>query len=89
MVDVWVTFIFGVIGYGMRKFGYGLAPMVLGMILGPLCETSLQRAMHISDNDPFVLITRPISGAVLLLAVLSFSYPIIRDYYARKKVRNV
>ncbi len=89
MVDVWVTFIFGVIGYLMRKFGYGLAPMVLGMILGPLCETSLQRAMHISDNNPFVLITRPISGVVLLISVLSFSYPIIRDYYAKKKARSV
>jgi len=36
----------------------------------------------------FVLITRPISGAVLLIAVLSFCYPIIRDYYAKKKMKK-
>ena len=88
MTDVWVTFVFGVLGYGMRKFGYGLAPMVLGMILGPLCETSLQRAMHISDNDPFILITRPISGSVLAIAILSFFYPIIRDYVQKKRMRR-
>ncbi len=88
MTDVWVTFIFGVLGYFMRKFGYGLAPMVLGMILGPLCETSLQRAMHISDNNPFILITRPISGSVLAIAILSFFYPIIRDFIQKKRLRG-
>lgn len=78
MADVWMTFGFGVMSYFMRRYGYGLAPMVLGMILGPLCETSLQRAMIIADYDPLFLITRPISGSLLALSVLSFLYPWIR-----------
>jgi putative tricarboxylic transport membrane protein len=78
MADVWITFGFGVMSYFMRRYGYGLAPMVLGMILGPLCETSLQRAMIIADYDPLFLITRPISGSLLALSVLSFLYPWIR-----------
>lgn len=78
MADVWITFGFGLMSYFMRRYGYGLAPMVLGMILGPLCETSLQRAMIIADYDPLFLITRPISGSLLALSVLSFLYPWIR-----------
>jgi len=89
IADVWITFAFGIVGYLMRKFGYGLAPMVLGMILGPLCETSLMRAMIVSDYDPMVLVTRPISGSVLALSALSFSYPFVRDFLARRRQRQI
>jgi len=85
MADVWITFGFGVMSYFMRRYGYGLAPMVLGMILGPLCETSLQRAMIIADYDPLFLITRPISGSLLALSVLSFLYPWIRRLITGKE----
>ncbi|MDB4444423.1 tripartite tricarboxylate transporter permease [bacterium] len=88
MTDVWVTFAFGVVGYLMRKYGYGLAPMVLGMILGPLCETSLQRALFMSDYNPMILIARPISGSVLVLSVLSFFYPFIMKFIKSKKGKN-
>ncbi|MCJ7596204.1 MAG: tripartite tricarboxylate transporter permease [Desulfobacterales bacterium] len=83
--DVWVMFAFGVLGFLMRKFAYGLAPMVLGMILGPLCETSLQRAMYLADYKPLSLFTRPLSGLLLGLSILSFFYPLIRDFFKQRK----
>lgn len=79
LTDVWITFAFGLLSYFMKKFGFGLAPMVLAMVLGPICETSLQRAMIIADYDPLFLVTRPISGSLLALTVLSFLYPVFRD----------
>jgi putative tricarboxylic transport membrane protein len=79
MTDVWITLGFGVLSYFMRKFNFGLAPMVLALVLGPLCETSLQRAMLMADYNPFYLVTRPISGTLLAISVLSYFYPFIRD----------
>jgi putative tricarboxylic transport membrane protein len=79
MTDVWITLGFGVLSYFMRKFNFGLAPLVLALVLGPLCETSLQRAMLMSDYDPLYLVSRPISGSLLALSVLSYFYPFIRD----------
>jgi len=83
MTDVLITFGFGVLGYYMRKYGYGLAPMVLAMILGPLCEASFQRAMIITNNDFFGMVTRPLSGAMLAFSVISLCYPWIRQLIQR------
>ncbi len=79
MTDVWITLAFGVLSYFMRKFQFGLAPMVLALVLGPLCETSLSRAMIIADYNPLFLVSRPISGSLIALSFLSFLYPFIRD----------
>ena len=71
MFDVWVMFIFGIIGYFMRKLGYPIAPMVLATVLAQMLETSLQQALLISQGSPLVFITRPISAVFMGLALLS------------------
>ena len=53
--------------------------MVLALVLGPLCETSLQRAMLMADYNPLYLVSRPISGTLIALSALSFFYPYVRD----------
>lgn len=78
MVDVWVTAVFGVLGFLMKRYGYGLAPMVLGLILGPLCETSFQRAIVIADYSYANLVTRPITGVLLAISVFSLLFPTIK-----------
>ena len=79
MTDVWIMFAFGILGYFMRKYKFGLAPMILALILGPLCESSFQRGMIIADYNPLFFVARPISGPILGLAVLSFIYPLFRN----------
>ncbi|HKI97219.1 MAG TPA: tripartite tricarboxylate transporter permease [bacterium] len=74
MFDVWTLFFFGVLGYQMRVFGFPLAPMVLGVILGPIAEVNLSRAMAISW-DPVLFLVRPWSLFFLTLAVLSLIFP--------------
>ncbi len=64
---------FGLLGYGLRRFGYPIAPVVVGLILGPLAEQQLRRALAISQGDPTVLVSSPVAlvlYAVALIAVL-------------------
>lgn len=82
--DMWVLFIFGVLGYFMSKFGFPLAPTILGVILGPVGETNLRRAL-VSNDDWTLFFTRPISATFLLLSVVSIVYPIYQEMRARKK----
>jgi len=67
--DVYVTAIFGVIGYVFYKLKCEPAPLLLGFILGPMMEENLRRAMLLSRGDPMTFITRPLSLTLLLMAV--------------------
>jgi putative tricarboxylic transport membrane protein len=69
--DVWVMFVFGIVGYFMRKFGYPVAPMVLASVLAQMLETSLQQSLLISQGSAMIFVTRPISAVFMGLAVLS------------------
>ena len=64
MFDVYVMLVFGVLGYVMRQFGYPMAPLVLGIVLGDLLEKNLRRALILSDGDLTPFFTRPISAVV-------------------------
>ncbi len=70
MDNVWALLLFGVLGYLMVKFGIPLAPLILGVILGDQIEINLVRSL-MTDADPWLFVTRPISGAMLGLSVLS------------------
>ena len=66
------------IGYVFYKLGCEPAPLVLALVLGPLMEENLRRALLISRGDPSVFVTRPISLALLVMAlalVLLFVLP--------------
>jgi putative tricarboxylic transport membrane protein len=70
MATVYVLLASGVLGYGMVKFGFPLAPFILGVILGDQIEINLVRSI-MTDADPWLFITRPISGVLLGASVLS------------------
>jgi TctA family transporter len=63
--------VFGLLGYVLLKLECELPPFILGFILGPMLEEHLRRAMIISSGDPSVFFTRPISGALLAVAVIT------------------
>lgn len=69
--DLWITLLFGVVGYLMRKLGFPVAPMVLAAVLAKLMETSLLQSLVLSSGSPLIFFTRPISLAFMLLAFLS------------------
>jgi putative tricarboxylic transport membrane protein len=68
--NVYVLLLFGVIGYLLVKCGFPLAPLILGVILGDQIEINLVRAL-MTDSDPWLFLTRPISGVMLGLSVVS------------------
>lgn len=65
--DVVLTAIFGLAGYWFVKHDFEPAPMLLGLMLGPMMEENLRRAMVISNGDTMVFVTRPISAALLII----------------------
>jgi len=68
--DLYVMFIFGALGYVLRKLSYEPAPLVLAFVLGPLLEKNLRQALILSDGSLSVFVTRPLSAVSLLVAVL-------------------
>ena len=83
--DVWVMFFFGVLGYFFKKFEYPVAPVVLALVLGDLLERSLRQSLAMSQNDPTIFFTRPISGVLLLVCLLSLTSPLIRSWWERRQ----
>jgi putative tricarboxylic transport membrane protein len=67
--DLFTVAVFGALSYVLIKLGGEPAPLLLGFVLGPMLEENLRRAMIISRGDPTVFLTRPLSAALILLAV--------------------
>jgi putative tricarboxylic transport membrane protein len=68
---------FGVLGFLMRRFDYPVAPVVVGLILGPVAEAQLRRALQISLGDPMVLLQSPMSATLLGIALLALVAPFV------------
>jgi putative tricarboxylic transport membrane protein len=68
--NVWTLLLFGVVGYLLVKLDFPLAPVILGVILGDQIEINLVRSL-MTDADPWLFLTRPISGLLLGLSALS------------------
>jgi TctA family transporter len=66
--DIWLVIAFGIVGYTARLLGFPPAPLVLGLVLGPLMEIHFRRTMIFSGGDFSAFVTRPISGTVLALS---------------------
>ncbi|SNR61760.1 Tripartite tricarboxylate transporter TctA family protein [Paracoccus sediminis] len=73
--DLALLYGIGVLGFFMRRSDFPTSPVVIGMILGPFAEQQFRRAMTISQGDLSVFISRPISAALLLLALLAIMLP--------------
>jgi putative tricarboxylic transport membrane protein len=75
VVDLATLLVFGLLGVLMRRWGFPVAPAVIGLILGPLAETQFRRALAISQGDPTVFVTQPISAALLALTAALLLVP--------------
>jgi putative tricarboxylic transport membrane protein len=77
VVDVWVMFAAGILGFLLRKAGVPLGPLVLGLILGPMMEANLRRALILSRGDWWGTLSRPIVLFFLVATVLSLLLPLL------------
>jgi putative tricarboxylic transport membrane protein len=76
--DVGVMIAFGVLGYIFRKLDWPLAPTVLALILGPMMERALRTSLEMSAGDLTILVTRPISLVLLIIAAVVLASPAVR-----------
>jgi putative tricarboxylic transport membrane protein len=88
ITDVWLMVIFGIVGYLFERFRFPITPLVLGVILGPLAESSFMTTMISYANDWTVFFTRPISGPIMTLALLTLLYPIFRRMHQETRRRR-
>src|SRR4030095_215972 len=72
VVDVWIMLAMGGIGYVLRKFGYDLAPVALGLVLAPMLELSVRQSLAMSAGHYSLFVTRPIALAMFAIGVVLF-----------------
>lgn len=88
LVGVGISLVFGVLGYIMLKNGYPPAPMVIALILGPKVEESLRQSLVLSDNNPSIFFTRPISLIFIIVVVLTAVSPLLQKLIAKMKLKK-
>ena len=89
VTDVWLMVIFGIVGYLFERFKFPITPLVLGVILGPLAESSFMNTMISYGNDWTEFFTRPISGPIMAAAILTLLFPAIRHLrheYSQRRI---
>ena len=79
LLNIWIMLLFGVVGYLMKVFNFSIASLILGIVLGPLMETSLRRHLLLNNGDYFSLLHSPITVVILLISVLVIVVPIITN----------
>jgi putative tricarboxylic transport membrane protein len=85
-VDLLMLYLFGLLGFAMRRWDIPVGPAVIGLILGPLAETQFRRALSISQGDATVFFTHPISASFLAVTAALVILPwAIRRWRGAKK----
>ncbi|WP_079504903.1 tripartite tricarboxylate transporter permease [Mesobacillus jeotgali] len=79
----------GIFGYFLSKNDYPIAPLVLGLVLGPMVENNLRRALTISNGDFSIFVSRPISLAFLLITLLWLVIPLLMKRRGKEVIINV
>jgi putative tricarboxylic transport membrane protein len=85
LFDVYVMLAFGLIGFALRHYGYPMAPLVLGIVLGDLLEKNLRRALILSDGNLSPFFTRPIAGTVAALIFATIAWKLWALYGRKPK----
>src|SRR6266542_4084244 len=86
--NVYVFLLFGVLGYALVKAGFPLAPLILGVILGDQIEVNLVRAI-MTDSNPWLFLTRPISGTLIALSVASVILALWQHHRAQARMAQL
>ncbi len=84
LADVWLTMLFGILGFVMRRYDLPVPPMVMGIILGPMAEQYFLTSMVSHGNDVRIFVTRPVSAIVLALSALLVAWAVIRTTLRRR-----
>jgi len=84
VTEVLLMVLFGLIGYGFKKFQYEAAPLVLALVLGPMMENSLRQALLMSAGSPVIFFERPISAILMGTAIFLLIFPLIPKFQKKR-----
>jgi putative tricarboxylic transport membrane protein len=87
IVDVWIMLIMGVVGYGLKKFSFDPAPLVLGLVIAPIFEMSLRQALIMSDGTWLIFLQRPVALVLIFVSVALLAVSAIGYFASRKDWR--
>lgn len=85
LLDLVVAIVFGVLGYGMKRFGYSREALILGLVLGELFEFYLTRSLKIFGPTFFMT---PTSLVLLVFIILVFAYPWLKNVFSRRSLKG-
>jgi putative tricarboxylic transport membrane protein len=75
--DAWLMLGLGVLGWAMKRYDWSAAPMILGLVLGPIFENSLRQSFTLSHGSGAIFVTRPISAVLLALSLIAVIVPLL------------
>jgi putative tricarboxylic transport membrane protein len=78
ILDVWIMLFFGVLGFFMRRFGFSVVPVIIGLILGELVEGTLRQSLVIFDGNWLMFFTRPIVVTFFILSFIALIFPLLK-----------
>ncbi|MGO2659607.1 tripartite tricarboxylate transporter permease [Mycetocola reblochoni] len=83
--DLWLLLGIGLLGFAMRVYSIPLAPVLIAAILGPLAETTLRQALAVSEGDPAILVSSPITVVLYIVMGLAVAASIVQQLRARRR----
>ena len=84
--DIWIMLIFGVLGFLMKKLDIPMAPLVLTFVLGKMMESSMSQSLLYFKGDFMGFFLRPISGTMLVLAIVLLILAVVAGYKGKRKM---
>jgi len=83
VLDLWLMFAFGLVGYLANKLAYPLAPLVLALVLGGYMEVSLRQSLKMAQGDVSIFFTRPIAAVIMVIAIVIILWPLWARLFSR------
>jgi len=84
--DVWIMIIAGGIGFFLRRWKFPIAPLIIGLVLGPTTENSVRQTLMMFRGNPLLMTGRPVAMALLILAAAFLVYKFVSPYFGKKIV---
>src|ERR687891_375974 len=88
LLDLWIVLGTGLLGYGLRYFGFPFLPLVLGVILGHMIESSYRRSLVLSRGDHMIFLQDPVSAGLLAAALLLVIGSVARNWYSARRQQD-
>ncbi|MBP6738139.1 MAG: tripartite tricarboxylate transporter permease, partial [Rhodobacteraceae bacterium] len=85
-VDLAMMFGVGALGYVMRVYDFPIAPVLIGLILGPMAEVQLRRALAVGQGDPLIFVSTPLSAVLVAASVLIVVVPAALHWRRTRKI---